>query len=159
MIGYLGKVRNISVYLLTHQSRAFDITSTTSWSGKIELAVMNRGMKPSLKSMEDVSSESTSTEYYGWCLVLDFTVWDYWAWNDGDLFDSGHCVSLPFSWIGPDFFYRGLFWGQGFGVHYKECWASRVQYCWATDCTEVIVFVWTVTADIFCFWLPNWFGY
>ena len=30
MIGYLVKVRNISVYLLTHQSRAFDITSTTS---------------------------------------------------------------------------------------------------------------------------------
>ena len=44
---YSMKVRNIFVYLLNHQSRISDITSTTSWSRRIELMVI---IKPSLRS-------------------------------------------------------------------------------------------------------------
>ena len=47
IIGYSVKVHNIFVYLLNHQSRISDITSTTSRSGRIELMVM---IKPSLRS-------------------------------------------------------------------------------------------------------------
>ena len=96
--------------IMSLQYHKYNILIREDWIGDDE-----EGDKAIIEVMEDVSGKSTSTEYYGWGLVLDFTVWDYWAWNEGDLFDFGHCVSLPFPWIGPDFFYRGLLWGKLMG--------------------------------------------
>ena len=81
MIGYSVKVRNICVYLLNHQSQTFDITSTTSWSGRIELMVM---IKPTLRSwkMFPVNPLALNTKAGP---VLDIKFWAWWAWDEGYL--------------------------------------------------------------------------
>ena len=86
--------------------------------------------------------------------VLDFTFWAWWAWDEGYLFDSGHCVS-PISMdrvelFPPWAFVGSRLWGP------LERW---VHYCWAIDGQNVIVFVRTVTADFYWSWLATWFGY
>ena len=40
------------------------------------------GDEANIEAMEDVSSELARTEYYWQGLVLDFTFWAWWAWEE-----------------------------------------------------------------------------
>ena len=114
-------------------------------------------MKPSLQLWKIFPVSPPALNTIARAYVLDFTFWAWWAWDEGYLFDSGHCVCLLFSWIGPNFFHHGLLWVEVMGSTRTVQMLGPVLlgYCGQ----NVIVFVRMVTADFFWFWVSTWFGY
>ena len=64
----------------------------TTW----QFTVMKWGVKPSLRLWKIFPVSPPALNTIARAYVLDFTFWAWWAWDEGYLFDSGHCVSPIF---------------------------------------------------------------